>query len=271
MACSMIKKGVLGAALAAGALYLAFGTSAPSYVRTAFHKVRGHAHDAVPVQFEIDRAREEIVRLEKPIKETAEVYFRTEVESEQLEREITLTRANLDKEQNALMALKDQVKTGDLKLTGNVRYTTDEVKAELARRWDHYRINSSTLREKEATLKTKRKIMEAAHQQLDTLRSQRREMAAKLNSIEARLQQIEAAKQKNEFNFKEDDSQLAAARANLADLEKRVEVQARMAEVEGRFADPAIPVFIEPSRDVVKEIEDELGAPSKDVKSDKSL
>ena len=41
--------------------------SAPSYVRTAFHKVRHNAKDAVPLQFEIDRAREEIASLEPAI------------------------------------------------------------------------------------------------------------------------------------------------------------------------------------------------------------
>ena len=40
MMCAMVKKGLVGAALGAGALFLVFGTSAPSYVKTAFHKVR---------------------------------------------------------------------------------------------------------------------------------------------------------------------------------------------------------------------------------------
>ncbi len=40
MMCAMVKKGLLGAALGTGALFLVFGTSAPSYVKTAFHKVR---------------------------------------------------------------------------------------------------------------------------------------------------------------------------------------------------------------------------------------
>ena len=56
MVCSLVKKGVLGTALGAGALFLVFGTSAPSYVRTAFHKVRHKAQDRIPTQFEIDRA-----------------------------------------------------------------------------------------------------------------------------------------------------------------------------------------------------------------------
>ena len=95
MVCSMVKKAVLGAALGAGALYLVFGTSAPSYVRTAFCKVRHNAKDAVPVQFEIDRAREEIADLEPAIKDNIETLARAEVEVEHLDREIVTTQDNL--------------------------------------------------------------------------------------------------------------------------------------------------------------------------------
>ena len=48
MVCSMVKKGVLGAVLGAGTLFLVFGTSAPSYVKTAFHKFRQGAKTQFP-------------------------------------------------------------------------------------------------------------------------------------------------------------------------------------------------------------------------------
>lgn len=66
MVCSMVKKSVLGAALGAGALFLVFGTSAPSYVKTAFHKVRQNVKESIDPQFDIDRARQEIESL-KPM------------------------------------------------------------------------------------------------------------------------------------------------------------------------------------------------------------
>lgn len=269
MACSMVKKGLLGAALAAGTLYLAFGTSAPSYVRTAFHKVRGHAHSAVPVQFEIDRAREEVRRLEAPIRDTIETYCRTEVEVKWLKDEIATVKNNLDREKKGLHAALARVKTGDLKLTGNGGYSDAEIKTELTRKYDNYKYVSQILHDKESTLKAKQKIMDAARQQLSNLNSQKRELMTKLDSIEARLQQIEAAKQKNEFNF--DDSALSQAKKNVSDLEKRVEVQARISEVEGNLSD-TLPLYVEPGRDVIKEIEDELGTTSHDgTAGDKSL
>jgi hypothetical protein len=52
MACSMIKKGLLGASLGAGAFYLAFGTSAPTNLRTPIHKVRDHLNHSTPRPFE---------------------------------------------------------------------------------------------------------------------------------------------------------------------------------------------------------------------------
>ena len=88
MVCKMVKKGVVGAALTAGALYLAFGTSAPSYVKTAFFKARHSVKASVPIEFDIDVARQEIAQLEPSIEENKETVARGEVDVEQLEKEI---------------------------------------------------------------------------------------------------------------------------------------------------------------------------------------
>src|SRR5437764_10221280 len=118
MVCSIIKKGLLGAALSAGALYLVFGTSAPSYVKTAFHKVRHSAKDSVPIQFEIDRARELITNLEPAILNNREELARAEVDVEYLDREIASIKTNLGNEKKAMLALRDSLSTGDLRLAG---------------------------------------------------------------------------------------------------------------------------------------------------------
>ena len=102
MVCSMVKKGLLGAALGAGTLFLVFGTSAPSYVRTAFHKVRQGAKDAVDPQFEIDRARQDIADLKPMFDQNKETLARAEVEAEHLEREIVTIQANLDNEKKTI-------------------------------------------------------------------------------------------------------------------------------------------------------------------------
>jgi len=263
MVCSIVKKAVLGAALSAGALYLAFGTSAPSYVRTAFCRVRHNAKDAVPVQFEIDRARREIADLEPAIKDNIEVLARAEVDVEYLNREIANKQASLASEKKAMLALRESLETGDFRLAGHghVSYTAEEVKGDLARRLDRYRNISKVLEEKEATLKAREKSVIAARKLLMEMAAQKQTLLTKLEKIEAHLKMIEATRASNEFDF--DDSALARAKQSVFELEKRLEVLDRKAEMEGRFVDSGdLPVGLEPNRDVVKEIDEEFGTPA---------
>ena len=270
MVCSMVKKGLVGAALSAGALYLAFGTSAPSYVTTAFHKVRHNAKDSVPIRFEIDRARDQIAALEPAIENNKEELARAEVDVEYLGREIEKIEANLAKEKGSIVTLREGLSSGDLKLAGRrVSYTADEVKGELANRLDHYRNVKRILEEKQTTLKAREQAVAGARLKWTEMASQKRVLATKLESIQARLQAIEATQERNEFSF--DDSALAKAKETVAGLEKRLEVKARLAEMEGHYAGDSVQLTADPDRDVLKEVDAEFG-PTKDAKTgDKSL
>jgi chromosome segregation ATPase len=268
MVCKMVKKGVIGAALTAGALYLAFGTHAPSYVRTAFHKVRHTAKDSVPIQFDIERARDEIAALAPAIDNNKEELARAEVDVEDLQHQIATTRANLETEKTAMVALRQSLSTGDLRLAGHVNYTPEDIQGELAHRLDHYRNVNETLKEKETTLKARQSAVTAARQKLTEMARLKRTLATKLESIQARLQAIEATQDRNEFNF--DDSALARAKQTVADLERRLAVKARVAEMEGHFSGSSLPLSLEPGRDVIKEFDEQFGTKAKET-GDKSL
>ena len=273
MVCSMVKKGLIGAALGAGALFLVFGTHAPSYMKTAYHKVRRDVKDAVPMPFDIDRAREEIAGLEPAIRDNIEKLARAEVDVEHLDREIANIRTNMDVEKKALLTLRESLKTGEYRLAGHSRvaYTEDEVKADLARRYDSYNNVKKILEAKESTLKAKQSEIVAFRKQLETMMAQKKTLTTKLDEIEARLRQIEATQTANEFQL--DGSALARAKETVSDLEKRLEVMARKAEMEGRYAETGVPVIINPTRDVVHEIDSAFGqsTPSSGTKPGKSL
>jgi len=275
MVCSIVKKGLLGAALGAGTLFLVFGPAAPSYVKTAFHKVRQNAKDAVDPQFDIDRARDMIANLKPMVEQNIETLARAEVEAEHLEREIVTVQGNLDGEKTAMLSMRDGLKTGDFRLAGHVADTADEVKVELAHRLDHYNYTSELLKEKQSTLKAKRKIIKAAHEQLENLKTQKSSLLAKLASIEAKLRMIEANEAKNDFHF--DGSALANAKRTISELEEKLDVLARKSEMEGRYSElsgTVSPSYLDPTRDVVKEVDDALGQSSSRSSSktgDKSL
>lgn len=272
MACKMVKKGLVGVGIGAAALGLLFGVKAPSYVRTAFHKVRQDAQRAVPIEFEIENARRAVADLEPAMQEGLENIVRTEVDVEYLDREVSATRENLARERKEIVALRTEgLRSGEYRVSENVSYTPQEVKAELARRMDRYNHGKSMLEKKESILKSRKLAVTTARDQLKKMAAQKQTLLAQIEAIEAKLKQIEATRAGDEFNF--DDSALARARADVAGLEKRVEVMSRFASERGTIGDKGVPVNLEPGRDVVKEIDAEFGAPDKATAhaSDKDL
>jgi len=258
MMCAMVKKGLVGAALASGALFLVFGTSAPSYVKTAFHKVQHGVKGAIPPQFDIDRAREAINDLKPMFDQNKETLARAEIEVEHLEKEVTTIQANLDREQKTMLSLRDSIRTGDVRLAGHVRGSEGEAKAELAHRLEHYKYTSDLLKQKNSVLQAKRKVIQGAREQLDTLRAQKSDLVARLANIEAKLQLIEATQSKNDFTF--DNSALSRAKKTVGELEESLEVMARQAEIEGRYGDLDGPsAYVDPHRDIVKEVDEQFG------------
>ncbi len=262
MVCSMMKKGLLGTALGAGALFLAFGTSAPSYVKTAFHRVRQSAKDSIDPRFEIDRARSEIASLQPAFDQNKEVLARAEVAADRLQKEIGEVQASLDHQKSSIIALRDQVKKGDYRLTGHVVGTADEAKARLGHRLDQYKATESLLKEKQELLKSKMTMIDTAHTQLETLKTQKQQLLTKLADIEARLSILEASQPKNEFNF--DSSALARAREAVAGLEERLDVMSHKAEIDEKYGDIDAPTVggVDPRRDVGKEVDETFGSPA---------
>jgi len=272
MMCAMVKKGLVGAALGAGALFLLFGTPAPSYVKTALQQVRHGVKGAVPPQFEIERARQAIEDLKPMFDQNKETLARAEIEVENLEKEVATIQANLDRAQKTIVSLRDSIKTGDVRLAGHIKGSEGEAKAELAHRLDHFRYTSDLLKQKTDVLQAKRKIIESAHEQLETLRSQKSTLLARLANIEAKLQMIEATQSKNDFNF--DNSALSRAKKTVSELEESLDIMARKAEIEGRYGDLDTPsAYVDPHRDIVKEVDEQFPTDSRPAAKagDKSL
>jgi chromosome segregation ATPase len=264
MVCKMVKKGLVGAALGAGALGLMFGTSAPSYVKTAFHKARTSVKGNVPVEFEIERARNEIASLKPALEDGIETLARAQTEVDHLTREIADTRDELNGEGRKLQALNEHMKTGDLHLTGGVAYSEKAVKAELARRWDHYNVLKGTLGQKQETLTTLQKNVVSAREGLDALRIAERDLTARVDGAQARLNQIKAARATKRYSF--DESAIGQAKKTVNDLEQKLEQMARVDDLREKYLDEVVTVTADPARDVTKEIEAEFSAAPKTEK-----
>jgi chromosome segregation ATPase len=255
-----MKKGLIGAGLGALTLGLLFGTHAPSYVKTAFTKVRHSAQGAVPIQFKIDEARQQVAALEPTIKGHIQTLARADVEVDDLQEEILLTQANLDRQAKEMLALNEGLKSGRFQLTSGATFSAAEVRTELASRLDTYRRGKETLQQKEETLKVKHQNVAAIKKALNEMATQKRALETQVEAIEAKLNQIEATQATNEFTF--DTTPLSRAKKAVADLDKQLEIMARQAEYEGQYVEQGIPVELTPTRDVSKEIDAEFATPA---------
>jgi len=261
MVCKIMKKGLIGAALGAGTLALLFGTSAPSYVCTAFHKVRGAARASVPFEYDIDKARQDVAKLEPAIQEAIEALAKADIEAKHLDREVAATRDHLNQEGREIVALREHVKTGDVQLTNNIAYSPSEIKKDLARRLDHYTQVERILAEKQETLKIRKENAAVIQKQLTEMQAAKRELVTRIEGIETKLNQIKATRAADRFSF--DDSAIGRAKASVAELEQRLEQMEKVDELKAKYAERGVSVTVEPSRDVLKEVDAKFGTGSK--------
>lgn len=257
MICTTIKKGLVGAGLGVMTLGLLFGTSAPSYVKTAFTRVRATAESNVPIEYKIEEARQQVAALEPAIKESIEALVRAEIDVKDLDKEIALTKANLEKEGREMLTLSEGLKNGRFQLTSGSVYTAEEVKADLASRLEQYKRTKEILAVKEGTIKEKQQHVAAIRKALHEMGSQKKALEAKIEGIESRLAQIRATQATNQFTF--DTTPLSKAKATIAELDRKLEIMSRTAEYEGQYVERGVTVeAVEPSRDICAEVEAEL-------------
>ena len=188
MVCSMVKKGLLGAALGAGALFLVFGTSAPSYVKTAFHKVRQNVKESVDPAVRHrpgaagDRQPEADVRSEQGDAGPRRGRGR---------KPRARSRHDPGQPGRAKRRRSCRCRTGSRRVTSAWPAMSPTPRTRSRPSWPIGWTTTITrptlLKQKQEILKAKRKIIQAAHEQLETLRTQKSTLLAKLANIEAKL------------------------------------------------------------------------------------
>jgi chromosome segregation ATPase len=258
MVCKMVKRGVLGAALGAGALALLFGTAAPSYVKTAFHGVRQSVKDGVPPEFQVQRAKQQLADLTPAILKCSENVARADVKVEKLQEEILAGRADLDRQAKSIVALREKLDTNE-QLASQSAPSKGRVKVELARRYDRYKAAQKVLADKEQTLELRKKAVEAARDQLSNMLAAREALKVKIEGIETKLNQVRAAEAASEVSI--DDSALARLKETVSDLEEQVEVMDRVTAAQQKLVDVPQESLVE-DRDIASEVDAEFGQPA---------
>ncbi|HTQ40261.1 MAG TPA: hypothetical protein VMJ32_14645 [Pirellulales bacterium] len=220
--------GIAGTAVA----FLIFGKHLHSYVGTAAGWVQDSVKQAVPMEFEIDRARNMVKDIMPEIRKNMQIIAKEEVEVDRLSQEIDQLSKKQEKDRADLTSLRDDLTSGGstLKFAGRV-YTVDQVKGDLANRLERYKTSDATLASLHEMQDARQKSLDAARQKLDEMLAQKRQLEVDVENLEARLKMVEVAQTSSSYNF--DNSELGHCKDLISDLRTRLSVEEKMVNVEG--------------------------------------
>jgi hypothetical protein len=227
----MIKKAVLLTMGVGLTMAVLFGRNAASYVSTTYHRFTSTVEDSVPIDFQIDRARQMVRDLDPEIRRSMHVIAKEEVALEQLASQVGSNQEKADKEKKDILRLQSDL--GQNK--GNYHYasrtySTDEVKHELSNRFNRFKVADDTLASMKQMKDAREKNLDAARQKLAAMINARRKLEVDVQNLEAKRKLVEVAQASSDYVF--DDSQLARAKDLINDIRTRLDVAAKLANAD---------------------------------------
>jgi chromosome segregation ATPase len=222
--------GIAGTAVAV----LIFGKHLHSYVGTAAGWVQDSVKQSVPMEFEIDRARDMVKDIMPEIRKNMQIIAKEEVEVERLGQQIDQLSKKQERDRADLTSLRDSLSGGGVsfKFAGRA-YTVDQVKGDLANRLERYKTSDATLASLHDMQSARQKSLDAAREKLDQMLAQKRQLEVDVENLEARLKMVEVAQTSSNYNF--DDSHLGNLKELIGDLRTRLSVEEKMVNVEGKL------------------------------------
>lgn len=243
-----------------GLLILLNNTKLGSFASTAWNKARATANRQVPVEFEIDRIRNQIGQLMPDMKKNLSLIAEEMVAVDNLKEDITQTRAKLDQKKQSLLATTEQLEKGISFVSYSGRsMPREKVQDLVAKDLAAYKRCEAELKSREQLLEAKEHALDAARQQLAEMREQKRELEVQVAQLEAEMKTVRLAQSRCKVQI--DDSRLAEIKSSLAELRNRLKVEKTAAELQGEFANDIVPVEkqVRPAGDVIKEVRSYFG------------
>jgi chromosome segregation ATPase len=243
----------------AGAFFVFKKTHLGSYIRTAWAGLKSSAKNQVPLEFEIERVRQEIAKLDDDIRDHLSPMAEEMANIKSLKTRIRVTKENLKKEEANILTMTRDLEKCEKDGTqaiyyGEDEYTPEQVKAKLDRDFASYRLAEAELKSQQKMLEAKDKSMRVNREKLAKMKSLKRDLEVQLANIEADLKAVRLAEATDQFQV--DDTRLSGIKSSLDDIRHRIDVRRNKVELHGQFANDPIPVHKKPksATDLTREV-----------------
>lgn len=248
----MIKKIIITTASTLLVGGLLFGSNALSYMKTACSRVTTAAEESVPVEFQIDRARQMVADLGPEVRHSMHVIAKEEIELDRLNEQIHKSEQKTDKSKDEILRLQSDLASGGavFHYAGH-SYTRDEVKQDLSRRFSRFKVTDETLAHLKSMRDARTRNLDAARQKLTAMVSAQKKLETDITNLEAKRKLVEVAQASSDVVF--DDTQLARAKDLITDIRTKLDVAAKLANADVNHH-AEIPLDAEQSEDVTEQV-----------------
>jgi len=230
----MIKKVAIVAVAVGAVMSMLSFTKVGSYASTGWHKVRSNAARQVPIEFEIDRLRNEIGQLIPDLKKNLSAVAEEMAAVENLERDVAASKVKLDEQKTVLLKLAKDLDGGQKEFVYTGRAIDRERAATLlSKGWEAYKRSENTLKSRNQELELKRRALDSAKEQLAAMKEQKQELEVQIAQLEAEVKTVRLAQTRSKFQF--DDSRLADIKRSLRDLQTRLDVEVKTNDLEREY------------------------------------
>ena len=217
----MLKKTLVAGGAVALLTTLAAGVPLASYVRCGVNSVRESASDAMPIEWELKRARQMIVDLKPEITKNARRIAREKIEVVRLENQVAEKEVSLAKAQSDIERLTDDLRSGSKEYTyAGYTYTSAQVEEDLKARFNRFKKRRETADTLAQMLNARKASLVAAQQRMEEMLSKKSQLEVEVENMQARLGALRVAQTASELNL--DDSHLSRTRGLLDEIEMRL-------------------------------------------------
>ena len=260
MVIKAVKYGVISVVALGAVGGLLFGTDLGSYVTSSARSLQRSVKDSVPVEVELQRARDLLDDILPEIHANIRLIAQEEVEIEQLKKDIEQCEGSLGEGKARIAKLSGLLCGERTYFTISSRqYPREAVKNELARRFEQHKEAEVILQGKQRLLSAREKSLDAAVQMLDKARSQKELLASRVESLSGRHRLIQAASVGSRVQV--DSSKLAKTERLIREIQKRLDVAERVLAHEGRFVE-TIEVDVVDEQDLLTQVQEYLHGPA---------
>lgn len=249
----MFRKFIGGLVMLGVGTYLLTGTSLGSYAKTAYVQTVGYFKGQIPLEFQLERAKQLVSELGPDIHRAARDIAVEEVRVARLKNEVMTAQKDQQEQETTILALREQLGKGQSTYTiGSRTFSLQDLERDLSRRFKSFRRACENLAEKKKVLDAREAKLVAARDTYQELLESKKELESEIESLDSQQKILEAKKVAKRIVI--DEGRFQAAREALAEVKERLAIDQKLIETEGFTVEP-VPAEELPPANLTQEID----------------